>query len=524
MKGPMGEAFAEMAALEKGAIANPDEKRMVGHYWLRAPALAPTAELREAIEETQAPRQAVRRRRSRAARFDRRNARTASRTFSSIGIGGSALGPQFVADALGTAARAACSRTSSTTPIPTASTACSSRLGDRPRRDARRRHLEVRRHQGDAQRHARGQGGFRRGRARLRRARRRRHAATAASSIEYAASERLARALPDVGLGRRPHLGAVRGRPAARRAAGPRHRRDARRRARRMDAVTRRREPRRESRGAPRADVAPRRRTAAARRTWSSCPTRIASSSSAATCSSSSWNRSARSSTSTARVVNQGIAVYGNKGSTDQHAYVQQLRDGVQQLLRHLHRGAARPRRRRSLEVEPGVTSAATTSNGFLLGTRQALLRKRRASRSRSRCRTSTRATVGALIALYERAVGLYASLVEHQRLPPARRRGGQEGRRRGNRREKRGRPRARRGEGRTPGRRGGRRAGRRSGRRDGAPSARTPGEQPRAGRDEGSAPGRGPGPNWFGSGSRAPRQVPKRLTGKITGRPAARR
>src|SRR5258705_1007981 len=29
------------------------------------------------------------------------------------------------------------------------------------------------------------------------------------------------------------------------------------------------------------------------------------------------------------RVVNQGISVYGNKGSTDQHAYVQQLRDGV---------------------------------------------------------------------------------------------------------------------------------------------------------------------------------------------------
>src|SRR5258705_11656188 len=28
------------------------------------------------------------------------------------------------------------------------------------------------------------------------------------------------------------------------------------------------------------------------------------------------------------RVVNQGTAVYGNKGSTDQHAYVQQLRKG----------------------------------------------------------------------------------------------------------------------------------------------------------------------------------------------------
>ena len=28
-------AFREMAALEAGAIANPDENRMVGHYWLR---------------------------------------------------------------------------------------------------------------------------------------------------------------------------------------------------------------------------------------------------------------------------------------------------------------------------------------------------------------------------------------------------------------------------------------------------------------------------------------------------------
>ena len=28
-------------------------------------------------------------------------------------------------------------------------------------------------------------------------------------------------------------------------------------------------------------------------------------------------------------LVHQGISVYGNKGSTDQHAYVQQLREGV---------------------------------------------------------------------------------------------------------------------------------------------------------------------------------------------------
>ncbi len=35
MAGPMQKAFAAMAELENGAIANPDEKRMVGHYWLR---------------------------------------------------------------------------------------------------------------------------------------------------------------------------------------------------------------------------------------------------------------------------------------------------------------------------------------------------------------------------------------------------------------------------------------------------------------------------------------------------------
>ena len=30
-------AFAAMAALEAGAIANADEGRQVGHYWLRSP-------------------------------------------------------------------------------------------------------------------------------------------------------------------------------------------------------------------------------------------------------------------------------------------------------------------------------------------------------------------------------------------------------------------------------------------------------------------------------------------------------
>ena len=52
MEARLKQAFADMAALEAGAIANPDEKRMVGHYWLRAPELAPTEELRTAITST----------------------------------------------------------------------------------------------------------------------------------------------------------------------------------------------------------------------------------------------------------------------------------------------------------------------------------------------------------------------------------------------------------------------------------------------------------------------------------------
>ena len=42
-------AFAAMQDLEAGAIANPDEKRHVGHYWLRDASLAPTEELRTTI-------------------------------------------------------------------------------------------------------------------------------------------------------------------------------------------------------------------------------------------------------------------------------------------------------------------------------------------------------------------------------------------------------------------------------------------------------------------------------------------
>src|SRR5947208_15294823 len=52
MRPRIDKAFAAMRELEAGAIANPDEQRMVGHYWLRNAALAPNAQLRADIEET----------------------------------------------------------------------------------------------------------------------------------------------------------------------------------------------------------------------------------------------------------------------------------------------------------------------------------------------------------------------------------------------------------------------------------------------------------------------------------------
>jgi glucose-6-phosphate isomerase len=106
--------------------------------------------------------------------------------------------------------------------------------------------------------------------------------------------------------------------------------------------------------------------------------------------------------------VDQGLTVYGNKGSTDQHAYVQQLRDGVNNFfavfIRVLEDGGA------PAEVEPGVT-AGDYLQGFLLGTRRALYENDRQSATITVPRVDA-FTVGVLIALFERAVGFYASLV----------------------------------------------------------------------------------------------------------------
>lgn len=121
-------------------------------------------------------------------------------------------------------------------------------------------------------------------------------------------------------------------------------------------------------------------------------------------------------------VVNQGIAVYGNKGSTDQHAYVQQLRDGLHnffvvfiEVLKDRSRRTVAPKTLHAcnpelVSVEPGVTSGDYLT-GFYLGTRSALFEKNRESISVT-IEEVSEFSVGMLIALFERAVGLYASLV----------------------------------------------------------------------------------------------------------------
>ena len=109
------------------------------------------------------------------------------------------------------------------------------------------------------------------------------------------------------------------------------------------------------------------------------------------------------------RVVNQGITVFGNKGSTDQHAYVQQLREGLSNFF-VVFIEVLRDRNAPSLFVEPNVTSGDYLS-GFLQGTRQALYENGRESMTITVPEVSA-FVIGVLIALFERAVGLYAELV----------------------------------------------------------------------------------------------------------------
>ena len=109
-------------------------------------------------------------------------------------------------------------------------------------------------------------------------------------------------------------------------------------------------------------------------------------------------------------IVHEGLTVYGNKGSTDQHAYVQQLRDGLDDSFVTFIE-VLRPKHSSAVTVEEELTSADFLE-GFMLGTRQALAEVNRPSITITMKHLNEQ-SIGALIALFERAVGYYASFVD---------------------------------------------------------------------------------------------------------------
>lgn len=403
MAAPIKSAFDAMDALERGAIANPDEKRMVGHYWLRAPERAPQPALRQEIEQTVAAIRkfaadvhAGRIKPPQAAKFTH---------LISIGIGGSALGPMFVSDALGDPAtdKLKVLFIDNTDPdgiartlrhvqgkLPETLVLSISKSGGTP--DSRNATTNV-------------------------------AAAYEAAGLDFgkhavaitgAGSHLDQEAVRDGWIARFPMWDWVGGRtselsavglvPAALQGidieallAG----------AAACDEVTRVWDAKRnpaaqlalmwyhatDGRGKKDMVVLPYKDRLLL---FSRYLQQLVMES-----------LGKRLNTKGERV-DQGIAVYGNKGSTDQHAYVQQLRDGVNNFfvtfIRVLEVNDA------PVQVEPNVT-AGDYLHGFQLGTRGALFENERQSMTITIRRADAR-NVGILIALFERAVGFYGTLV----------------------------------------------------------------------------------------------------------------
>ncbi len=112
-------------------------------------------------------------------------------------------------------------------------------------------------------------------------------------------------------------------------------------------------------------------------------------------------------------VVNEGISVFGNKGTTDQHSFVQQLREGPNDffaifidILKNNSTGTKYSCG--EIEVEPGI-KASDYLTSFLIGTQLALYEKKRSSIYIS-FDEHKEFSLGAIIALFERAVSFYAS------------------------------------------------------------------------------------------------------------------
>lgn len=403
MQPKIAKAFADIQLLEGGAIANPDEGRMVGHYWLRNPDLAPTAELKQAITGPLADLKAF------AAKVHSGAIQTPSgSTFQQIlliGIGGSALGPQLVAEAIGQNAKLpifffdntdpagmdAVISNISKTGLDQTLVLVISKSGGTP--ETRNGMLEAKAAWEAA--------GLDFGK----------HAVAVTGSgsklDQFAVENQFITRFPmeDWVGGRTSVLSTVGLVPAALQGIN-------------IDELLA---------GAAAMDVETRKPDVT---TNASMQLALA------------WHHASNGKGEKdmvvlpykdslvlfskylqqlimeslgkqldldGKVVHQGLAVYGNKGSTDQHAYIQQLRDGVNNFFAcfiEVRKG----RNGHNIEVDPNTTSADYLQ-GFFRGTRKALHESGRKSLTIS-IPEVTPFQLGMLIALFERAVSFYASLV----------------------------------------------------------------------------------------------------------------
>jgi glucose-6-phosphate isomerase len=394
-------AFDEMKKLESGAIANPDEKRMVGHYWLRAPTLAPNAEIRAQIEDTllrihqfAADVHGGKLQPQKGGRFE---------NVLVVGIGGSALGPQLVSEALGSRSDRMCAYFFDNTDpdgidrvleqldlSKTLTVVISKSGGTKETRNGMLEAQAAYRAAGlDPSKHF--------------------TAVTGEGSEldKVAINEKWITRFPmwDWVGGRTSELSAVGLLPAALQGIniegmlkGARH----------MDTLTRATDIRKnpamlmtlawmkatEGKGKKDLVVLPYKDRLVL---FSKYLQQLL------------MESLGKEKDLDGKTVHQGIAVYGNKGSTDQHAYVQQLRDGVPNFFVTFLE-VLKERQGSSIEVEPGVTTGDYLF-GFYVGTRRALYEGGRNSVTIT-IDDVTPHRVGALIALWERAVGFYATFV----------------------------------------------------------------------------------------------------------------
>jgi glucose-6-phosphate isomerase len=403
MQPKIEKAFAAMRELEAGAIANVTEKRMVGHYWLRNPALAPTAQIRAEIKDTiervrKFAQQVYR------AKLGAENGKRFEHVLH-IGIGGSALGPQFVADALGSP-RDPTDISFFDNTDPEGFDRMFEKIGDRlaqtlvvvvsksgGTKETRNAMLET-----EAKFKERG-------------LQFNRHAV----AVTDAGSELDKYAEKNGWLARFPMFDWIGGRTSVMSAVGlvPMALKgfdidNFLAGAAAMDERTRTADVAQNAAmllalmwyyvgdglGAKDMVIIPYKDRLAL---FTKYLQQLV------------MESLGKKQDLDGKIVHQGIAVYGNKGSTDQHSYVQQLRDGVLNFFLTFVE-VRRDRHGERFEVEDGITSGDYLQ-GFLRGTRSALYEGGRESITISIPEVNA-FYVGLLIALYERAVGFYGSLV----------------------------------------------------------------------------------------------------------------